>query len=151
MRSLVLGDGGRANITPLTELLVDYVQVQIGAGSGGAGTGAGVAPTSIATNARLETLLKTPATLANSVNRVIAAIQSAGNVGDVGIPADFLGAPLVARVNATTDPVAPTVPGNAQDLVLETLRARGVIGATGLVSPTVVNAVLADAASNKLN
>lgn len=133
MRSIVAGDGGRANITPLTELLVDYLQVQIGAGSGGAGTGAGVAPTAIAANPKLETLLGNPAALAASVNRVIALVKSAGNVADVAIPADFLVAPV-----------------NPQDPALDTLRARGVIGPTGLVAPAVVDAVLREAAGNKL-
>jgi hypothetical protein len=138
LRSLAKGDGTPANITPLTELLTQYVAAQAGAGAN-----AGVPPTAIVTNAKVNKVMTDAAALANSVNRLLSAVRTgAGSAGaTLAIPVDFLTANLVAKSTANAV-------GNEQDVILDTLRARNLVAATGAPSAAVVNAVTADALAN---
>jgi hypothetical protein len=138
LRSLAKGDGTVANITPLTELLTQYVVAQ-----SGAGTTAGVPPSAIVANAKVGAVLGNTASLGNSVNRLTAAIKTAAGSGGatLAIPSDFLTASLVAK--SATNTV-----GNEQDVILDTLRAKNLVTATGAPAPAVVTAVTADALAN---
>ena len=112
-------------------------------GSGGAGTGAGVPPSTIVANAKVNSVLTTPATLSNSINRLIATIKGAAGstAPTLVIPVDFLSANLVAKS-------ATVAVGNEQDVILDTLRTRNLVTATGAPAANVVTAVTADAAAN---
>jgi hypothetical protein len=71
---------------------------------------------------------------------MISAVKTgAGSAGvTLAIPVDFLTANLVAKSTANAV-------GNEQDVILDTLRARNLVAATGAPSSAVVNAVTADA------
>ena len=128
LRSITAGEG-RANVTPLTEMLVAFIAVQSGAG-------ANATPQVLANNSNVATVVTTPAVLAASVAQLSDVVQAAAGTG-VSIPGDFLTGVLVPKDTSNA--------GNAQDQVLELLKARGVITAAGTVAPNVVAAALARA------
>lgn len=144
LRSIAKGDGSVANITPLTELLVQYVSIQTGAQVGA--TAAGVPLATIATNPKVASVLNNSVTLNNSAARLVAAIKTgAGTSGaSLTIPTDFLGANLVAKS-------ATVATGNEQDLVLDRMRSLNLVSALGAPSTGIVDAVTTDATANPVN
>ncbi|BDT60622.1 hypothetical protein MasN3_41160 [Massilia varians] len=132
LRSIAAGDGAKANITPLTEMLVSYIAV-----SSGAGTGA--TPAQLAANANVKTVVTNATMMSATVNRLVQIVSTATG-GSVAVPTDFLSAALV--------PKSATNPGNAQDAILEALKARNVVDANGAVAPAVLTNVRNDAAKN---
>ena len=134
LRSIAAGSGN-VNITPLTELLVSYIAVQTGAG-------ASASPSALVANANVNTVMTNNTVFNATVSRVVAQVQAAAGAG-VTVPSDFLTAPLVAK--SATNPT-----GNALDQVLDALRARNVITATGAPAPTVVAAVQTEASRNTI-
>jgi hypothetical protein len=136
LRSFAATDGARANITPLTELLVSYVATQAGAASNANAA-------ALVTNTGIQTVLSTPAVLQASVNSLISVITAAAGPG-VTIPNNFLNAPLTAAT-----PANPNA-GDALDKVLDTLKARAVITATGAPSTAVAQAAVQNANQNRV-
>ena len=132
LRSIASGDGAKANITPLTEMLVSYIAVSSGAG-------ANATAAQLAASANVKTIITNATMLSATVNRVVQIVSTATG-GSVAVPTDFLSATLV--------PKSATNPGNAQDAVLEALKARNVVDANGAVAPAVLTNVRKDAAEN---
>ena len=130
LRSVANGDGARANITPLTEMLVSHIAVASGAG--GSAT-----PQQLVANKNVKLTVGNATMMLATANRVAAILQ--GPAG-MNVPNDFLTAILV--------PKSATNPGNAQDAVLEVLKARNVVNANGAASAAVLEALRKDAASN---
>ena len=131
LRSIAAGDGSKANITPLTELLVSYIETQTGAGNN-------ASPATLVANTGVQTVISNPTLLAASVTQVVEVLKKAVGT-DVVVPTDFLNASLTAATS--TNPNA----GNAQDKVLDALKAKGAITTTGAVSSNVVTAAKSDA------
>ncbi|QBE61925.1 hypothetical protein [Pseudoduganella lutea] len=152
LRSLAAGDGSRANVTPLTEMLTQYVWAQTGfvfpAGQSNYATQPGSA---LAELNRFRDLMANQVTLDASLGRVIAVAQASEAAPAVAIPADFLTGQLVARTASN--------PGNAQSKVMEDLRARplaapnaasNVIDAGGLPAAPLLALLHADARARLL-
>lgn len=136
LRSFATGDGQRANITPLTELLVNYVATQAGA-AGNANAAA------LVTNTAVQTVLSTPTLLNASVTNLIQVITTAAG-GGVTIPANFLNAPMTAATSANPNA------GDALDKVLDTLKAKAVITPSGAPSTAVAQAAVTNANQHKV-
>jgi hypothetical protein len=132
LRSIANGDGAKANVTPLTEMLVAYIAVSSGAG-------AAATPTQLVQNNNVKTIVTNQTMMAATVNQVVQIVQQAAGPG-VTVPTDFLSATLV--------PKSPTNPGNAQDAVLEALKTKGVVAPNGAPAPVVLEQVRKDAAQN---
>lgn len=132
LRSLANGDGAKANITPLTEMLVSYIAISSGAG-------AAATPTQLAQNANVRTIVTNATLLSATVNDLAQVISAATN-GAVVVPADFLTATLV--------PKSATNPGNAQDAVLEALKAAKVVDTSGAIAPALLQEIRKNAAEN---
>jgi hypothetical protein len=136
LRSFATGDGTRANITPLTELLVSYVATQTGAG-------ATATPAALVANTTLQTTVANPTLLSASVTNLIDVIKKTAG-SDVVIPTNFLNTTMTAAT--ATNPNA----GDALDKVLDTLKARAVITATGAPSTAVAQAAVQNAAQHTI-
>lgn len=134
LRSFATGDGARANITPLTELLVSYVATQSGAGSA-------ANPATLVANSGVQTVLSNQTVLQASVTNLIDVLKKTAG-SDVVIPTDFLNKPMTAAT--ATNPNS----GDALDKVLDTLKARAVITATGAPSTAVAQAAVQNAAQH---
>jgi len=134
LRSIAAGDGAKANVTPLTEMLVDYIVTQ-------SGLAANASAATIAASTGFASVVNTPAVLAASVAQVVSVVQTAAGSGVV-VPSDFLTATLVPKTGTTA--------GNAQDQILDLLKTKNVITSTGDVSATVNTAIAADAQSHHL-
>lgn len=130
LRSIAAGEG-RANITPLTDVLVSFIAVQSGAS-------ASATPSVLANNQNVATVVGTPTVMKVSVQEMSNVVNAAAGTG-VQVPTDFLTGVLVPKDASNA--------GNAQDQVLEILKDRGVITAAGTVAPAVVDAALQRAAA----
>lgn len=132
LRSIAQGDGAHANVTPLTELLVNYIAVQTGAG-------ASASASALVNNANVAAVMNNNTVLNASINQLIIVIKSIA--GDLAIPTDFLTASLQAKT-------ATSSANNAQDQILEVLRLRNVITPSGVPAPNVVTAAVNNAAQH---
>jgi hypothetical protein len=132
LRSIAAGDGAKANVTPLSEMLVQYIAVSSGAG-------VSATATQMVQNANVRTIVTSPTMMAATVNQVIQVVQTAAGPG-VTVPADFLTGALV--------PKDSTNPGNALDQVLEILKAKNVVTPGGQVATDVIQKVIDDAKDN---
>ena len=130
LRSIAAGDGAKANITPLTEMLVSYIAVSSGAG-------AAATPRDLVTNANVKITVTNATMMLATANRVSAVLSG---LAGLNVPNDFLSATLI--------PKSATNPGNAQDAILEAMKAKNVINANGGMSAAVLEALRKDAASN---
>lgn len=135
LRSFATGDGSRANITPLSELLVSYVATQ-------AGAGATANPTALVANTGVQSVLSNATVLAASTTKLIEELKKAAPT--ITIPADFLSAPLTAATAANPNA------GNALDKVLDALKVQNVITATGAPSAAVTTAAVNNANNNRI-
>lgn len=131
LRSIAAGDGAKANITPLTEMLVAYTAVSSGAG-------VNATPQQLASNNNVRTIVGNSTMMLATTNRVLQLLANAAS--GVTVPADFLSATLV--------PKSATNAGNAHDAVLEALKARNIFSANGQTAAAVLDAVRKDAAEN---
>lgn len=133
LRSIAAGDGSRANVTPLTEMLTQYVWAQTGwvfpAGQSNYATQPG---TSLAEQNRFRDVMQNKATLDASVARVLAVLQDNQVSPAVAIPVDFLTGQLVAKTASN--------PGNVQSQVLEQLRTKSLTPLAGQTAATVITA-----------
>ncbi len=132
LRSIAAGNGSTANVTPLTEMLVDYVVKQ----SGLADTSSAAA---IAASGNFATIVNSPTTLNASAAAVVAVLKA--NFG-VTVPADFLSATLV--------PASGSTAGNAQDQALDALVKANVVSSNGNPTAAADAAVAKDAAAHTL-
>lgn len=130
LRSIASGDGAKANITPLTEMLVSYI-----ATSSGAGTSA--TPAQLAQSKSVQLIVGNATMMQATLNRVAQVVSTAAGIS---VPTDFLTASLV--------PKSATNPGNAQDAILESLKSRNIVGANGAPAASVLESVRKDAAQN---
>lgn len=130
LRSIATGDGAKANITPLTEMLVSHIAVATGAGST-------ATPAQLSKNANVKTTVNNATMMLATANRVSAIV---GNAAGVSVPNDFLSATLI--------PKSATNPGNALDAVLEMMKAKNVVNAKGKASAAIEEVLRKDAASN---
>lgn len=130
LRSIATGDGAKANITPLTEMLVSHIAVTSGAG-------AAATPAQLAKNANVKITVTNATMMLATANRVAAIV---GNAAGVSVPNDFLSATLI--------PKSATNPGNALDAVLEAMKAKNVVNAKGKASAAIEEVLRKDAASN---
>lgn len=131
LRSIASGDGAKANITPLTEMFVAYVATSSGAG-------VAATPVQLAQSANVRIIVGNATMMQATANRVALIASTAAN--GVAVPSDFLSATLV--------PKSATNPGNAQDAVLEALKAANIFGANGSVVASVLENVRKDAILN---
>jgi len=136
LRSFAPGDGARANITPLTELLVSYVATQTGAG-------ATSNPATLVANTNLQNVISNNTVLTASANKLIDVLKATAG-SDLVIPSNFLNTPLVAAT--ATNPNA----GDALDKVLDILKARAVITPSGAPSTAVAQAAVQNAGQNTI-
>ena len=134
LRSIAAGDGAKANVTPLTEMLVSYIATSSGAG-------ANATPTQLAQNAGVKTIVTNPTMMAATVNQVVQVVQAAAGPG-VTVPADFVTGALVPKTS--------TNPGNALDQVLEILKTKNIVTPGGQVATEVINKVIDDAKKHPL-
>ncbi len=145
LRSIATGSGN-FNITPMTELLVQYVSAQISTVAVPVSSSTINSPKILTNSASYAKLLSTPSLLNTSIARVseIARNFPAPATPTLAVPTDFLTGQLVART--------ATSAGNAQNTFLEQLRARSVINATGaLDSRTATEAIrVANLPENKV-
>lgn len=133
LRAIAAGDGSRANITPLTEMLTQYVWAQTGyVFPAGQSDYATQPPTGLTQENRFRDLMLPAGTLAASVARVQAVLQANQVAPAVVIPTDFLTAQLDAKTASN--------PGNAQSQVIEQLRAKTLTPQTGQTAANVVTA-----------
>ncbi len=152
LRSVAPGDGSRANITPLTEMLTQYIWAQTGfvfpAGQSNYATQPASALSELP---RFKDLMQSSTQLAASTGRVLALVQSNQAAPAIAVPGDFLNAQLVTKTAAN--------PGNVQSQVLEQLRTKAmtapnggstVITAAGLPSAPVLTLLVADARTRLL-
>lgn len=130
LRSIAAGDGAKANVTPLTEMLVSYI-----ATSSGAGTTA--SPAQLVQSKNVQTIIGNATMMQATLNRVAQVVSIAAGVS---VSTDFLSATLV--------PKSASNPGNAQDAILEALKSRNVVGANGAPAAAVLESVRQDAAEN---
>lgn len=133
LRAPARGDGSRANITPLTEALTQYLFTQsrfvFPAGQSSLSSQPATGLTELN---RFRDLMASDATLNATIGRVIAVIEASQAAPAVRIPADFLTGELVAKTAAN--------PGNAHSQVLEQLRAKALTPVAGQAAATVVTA-----------
>lgn len=126
-RSLAAGDGSRANITPLTEMLYQYVSAQAGVDPRN-----NQPPTLLASSNKYQSLMASALTLSASLARVTAVIQANTVAPSVIVPTGFLTATLVAKT--------ATAAGNEQSLILDQLRAKALTTVTGQAAATAITA-----------
>lgn len=126
LRSLAADNGSVANITPLTEMLVQYVSAQVGLPA----TQSQPA-TNLASSNKLQTLAKAGG-LATSSASVASVIMANTVAPAVNVPTDFLTGQLQAKVQGNA--------GNAQSLVLEQLRTKSLTTVAGQSAATVIAA-----------
>ncbi|MES3022476.1 MAG: hypothetical protein V4857_12930 [Pseudomonadota bacterium] len=138
LRSVATGNGN-FNITPMTELLVQYISAQISTVALPVSTGTINAPNLLTNNAGFVKLLGTPALLNNSIARVseFAKTFPGPATPTLQVPSDFLTAQLVAKT--------PSNAGNAQNAFLEALRARNTITTAGALNGTTATEAIKDA------
>lgn len=136
LRSIAAGDGSKANITPLTEMLVQYIATQSNAKD--------ASPAQLVTNTGVQQVMSTPSLLTASVNQVVSVITKAVNDPTISVPTDFLNGTLVAATASNPNG------GNSMDQVLDKLQAKGVVTATGGVAPTVAASIQQDAAAHTI-
>lgn len=136
-RSVANGDGSKANITPLTELLYQYIAGQVVVDPRN-----NQSPTVLAGNDIFRKIMSTPAIIDASAAATASTASSSAVPATpaVAVPTDFLTATLV--------PKQPGAAGNGQDAVLDLLRTRTVITAAGQPSPAVIAAIAAKAKLN---
>lgn len=134
LRSFASGDGAKANVTPLTEMLVDYIVTQTG-------LAANASPAALASSTAFANVVNTPTVLSASVAQVVKVIKTVAG-SDVTVPTDFLTATLVPKSGSTA--------GNSQDQILDLLKTKNVITSTGAVSSTVDTAITTDANAHKV-
>jgi hypothetical protein len=134
LRSIATGDGSKANVTPLSEMLVQYIAV-----SSGAGVDATAAQ--LVQSANVRTIVTNPTMMAATVTQVAQIVETAAGPG-VTVPTDFLTGALV--------PKDATNPGNALDQVLELLKTRNVVTPGGEVAAEVIQQVIDNANENPL-
>lgn len=138
LRSIATGNGN-FNITPMTELLVQYISAQISTTAVPVSSATVNAPTILTTNAGYAKLLGTPALLNHSLARAgeIARTFPGPATPGLAVPADYLTGQLVARHGANA--------GNAQDAFLEALRARNTITTAGALNAATATEAIRDA------
>jgi hypothetical protein len=143
LRSIATGSGN-FNITPMTELLVQYISTQVSSTAVPVTPGTANAPNVLAENLTFAKLLASPALLSNSVARagVIARSFPAPATAGLVVPQDYLSAQLAARTATGT--------GNAQNAFLEALRARNTITTAGALNGTTASEAAKDALLNKV-
>lgn len=138
LRSIATGNGN-FNITPMTELLVQYISAQISTTALPVSSSTVNPATILTTNAGYAKLLSTPALLNNSIARAgdIAKTFPAPATPALAVPADYLSGQLVAKT--------ATNPGNAQNAFLEALRARNTITTAGALNAATATEAIKDA------
>lgn len=146
MRSIATGSGN-FNITPLTELLVQYISAQISTPALPVSSATLNAANLLTNNASYGKVLATPALLNASIARVadIAKSFPAPATPGLAVPGDYLTGQLVARTAGNA--------GNSQNAVLEALRARNTITTAGVLNPaTATEAIrVANLPENKVS
>lgn len=137
-RSLATGSGN-FNVTPMTELLVQYISAQITTPAVPISSGT-VNPANLLSSSPLFVkLVSTPALLNNSIARAaeIARTFPAPASPALQVPSDYLTGQLLARTASST--------GNAQNAFLEALRTRNTITVAGAVNATTTAEAVKDA------
>ncbi|WP_146204582.1 hypothetical protein [Massilia glaciei] len=141
LRSVALGDGSVANITPLTELLYVYMATQVTTTALPVLTTTSTAGSVLAINEAFNKIMTTPALFNASVASVATVVRTAGGtVNPLTVPADYLTGAIIARSTVTN------AAGNEQSMVLDQLRTRNLINANGypqtatLLTPTITHA-----------
>ncbi|GEM_PF-2030338 len=127
LRAIAAGSGSVANVTPLTEALVQYVATQ-----SALSPAQNQPATALASSNTFQALAAGDATFGASSARVVAVLQANMVAPAVAVPADFLTGQLIARTAAN--------PGNAQSLVLEQLRGKALTTVAGQTAATVLGA-----------
>ncbi|MES3020232.1 MAG: hypothetical protein V4857_01475 [Pseudomonadota bacterium] len=145
LRTVALGDGSIANITPLTEMLVVYMASQITTPALPVLTTTSTAGSVMATNAAFNKLMTTPALFDASVASVAAVVKTAsGTASPLTVPANYLTGAIVPR--STSGNAA----GNEQSMALDQLRTRNLTNATGYPQTSLLNLLIADAITKKV-
>lgn len=138
LRTIATGNGN-FNVTPMTELLVQYISAQISTVAVPVSS-ATTNPANILTNnASYAKLVSTPALLGNAIARVSVMAKTFPGPATpaLQVPPDFLTAQLVAKTPASA--------GNAQNAFLEALRARNAITTAGVLNGTTATEAIKDA------
>lgn len=133
LRTIATGSGSRANITPLTEMLTQYVWAQTGyVFPVGQTDFAGQPATGLTNENRFRDLMQSSERLNASVARVLAVLQANQAAPAVAVPADFLSGPLVAKTASN--------PGDSHSQALEQLRTKALTAQAGQAAATVLTA-----------
>ncbi|QBE61863.1 hypothetical protein [Pseudoduganella lutea] len=137
LRSVATGNGN-FNITPVTELLVQYISSQISTTAVPVTPGTTNSPIPLTSNAAFARLMSSPDLLNRSIARVGEFARTVpAPASTLVVPGDFLTGKLVARTASSA--------GNEQNVFLEALRARDTITATGALNAATATAANADA------
>lgn len=152
LRAPAAGDGSRVNVTPLTEMLTQYIWARTNfVFPAGQSNYATRPPSELTDLAQYKDLMANKAELTSTMARVATVVQNNQAAPVVAVPADYLSGPLVAKTSAN--------PGDAHSQVLEKLRVQKmnganasatVVGTNGLPTAQILNVLLADARANKL-
>lgn len=106
LRAIAAGNGSKANITPLSELLVSYLATQADATTGGSGT-----PAALIANPKVLAGLTTTLSTASNLNAAVQTVVNVLHTNGVDVPTDFLTGTLV-----------PGSASNSIDLALESFK-----------------------------